>query len=85
MLIKKADVKKYYADRRALGIVATRPLSRPDAAGLLKDVPAGTKAVREESLEDVPLEHASSGGPIALIAGVSGTSQAATVAGSLQA
>jgi len=85
MLIKKADVKKYFADRRALGIVATRPLLRPDAESLVRAVPAGTKAGQEESLQDVLLEHASSNGSVALVAGDSGTSHAANIAGSLQA
>jgi hypothetical protein len=83
MLIKKADVKKYFADRRASGIAATPPFSRPDAAGLVKVAPGGTKAGQEESFQD--LDPASSNGSATLIAGDSSTSEAATVAGSLQA
>jgi hypothetical protein len=51
----------------------------------LKTVPAGTKAGREKSPQDLPLEHASPSRPEPLIAGDSGASQAGTVAGSLQA
>ena len=85
MLNKKADVKKYFADRRALAIATTQQLLRPNAEGLLKTVPAGTKAGEEKFLQDVPLELAPSSGSVTLIAGDFGTSQAATVAESLQA
>jgi hypothetical protein len=59
-LIKKIDVKKHCADRRAMRLVAARPVSQPDTAGLSKIKPAGMRTSPPGFIEDFILEHTSS-------------------------
>jgi hypothetical protein len=85
LLIKKVDVKSYFAARRGLRLGAAWPMSQLDAAGHLKAVPSGTKAGAEEFVKELSVEHSFPSVSVTLAAGNSGNSQAPTVARSPQA
>lgn len=59
-LIKKADVKKHFALRRAMKLVAARLVSKPDTNASPEAGPPGTIANAATFIEDFSLEHSSS-------------------------
>ena len=63
-LIMKIDVPKHFAARRAMRLVAARPVSLPDATGFSEIDSAGTIKKASEFAEDFLLEHSSSNGPM---------------------
>lgn len=73
ILIKKADVKEYFAAKRRLHLVATGPASEPDATGFSETEPVGTRT--HTLAEDSILEHAPSNEPVTPIAIVADTGQ----------
>jgi hypothetical protein len=63
-LIKKADVKRHFAVRRAIRQAAARLVSRPYVARI---EPSGTTADAPDFIEDVTLKHSSSSVPVTSI------------------
>lgn len=63
-LIKKIDVPRHFAARRARSLVAARPLSLPVAAVVPDLETAGAKAAEAKFIEDFSLEHSSSNVPV---------------------
>lgn len=59
-LIKKINVPKHFAARRAMALVAARAVSLPLATEVSDVETAGTKAAAAEFIEDFFLEHSSS-------------------------
>jgi len=59
-LIKKIDVKKHFAARRGMSLVAAQPVSQPDATGFPAIATAGMRADAPAFIEDFSLEHSSS-------------------------
>jgi len=59
-LIKKIDVPKHFAARRAMRLVAARQVILPLATGVSGAEPAGTKADAEKFIEDFSPENSSS-------------------------
>jgi hypothetical protein len=60
-LIKKIDVPKYFAARRASRLVAARSVSYADATGVLEIRPRATSANASGLVADFDLENSSSG------------------------
>lgn len=60
-LIKKADVQKHFAARRAMKLAAARLGGKPDTAGLSEAASAATSPNAATFIEDFSLEHSSSG------------------------
>jgi hypothetical protein len=64
-LIKKIDVPKYFAARRAARLTAqlaaAPAVSQPDATGVAEIRPRGTSAKASNFVADFSLEHSSSG------------------------
>jgi hypothetical protein len=63
-LIKKIDVPKHFAARRALHQAAERAVSPPDAAGTSAIGPAGARGNAKSFPEVSSLEHFSSSEPV---------------------
>jgi hypothetical protein len=84
-LIKKTDVKAYFAERRGLGIAAAEEASKRVRIGLSNAKPAGARRTSAEFLRDFSLEHSSQGASIPVVAGRSDRSRVPTVARNLQA
>jgi hypothetical protein len=59
-LIKKIDVAKHFAARRAMVRAAPRPVIRPLGARVSDAEPADAKANAAKFIEDFSLEHSSS-------------------------
>jgi hypothetical protein len=85
-LIKKADVKEYFAARRALRLNALHSVSQPDATGFPGVEPAETRSNAPDFVEDFVREHSSLSGPAAPVAaaGESGRKQEPIARGSRQ-
>lgn len=64
-LIKKIDVPKHFAARRAMARVAARPVIQPDAAAVSVLEPAAAKANAAMFIGDFPPGHSSSSVPLA--------------------
>jgi len=67
-LIKKIDVEKHFAARRAMRQAAARPVSQPNATGFIEAEPAGAKTNAQGFIKDFSLEHSSSSVPFTPIA-----------------
>jgi hypothetical protein len=61
ILIKKIDVKKHFADRRAIRLAEARRMSQPDASGITEIKTDGAKANAQGFVEDFSAEHSLSG------------------------
>jgi hypothetical protein len=59
-LIKKIDVKKHFAARRAMRLAAARSMGQPDATGIPETRTAGTKNHAQNSVEISSHEHSAS-------------------------
>jgi hypothetical protein len=66
-LIKKIDVKKHFADRRAKRRAEARPVSQPGATAVPATKASGAKTNAQALVEDFPLEHSASSGSDASI------------------
>lgn len=64
ILIKKIDVEKHFAAKRAMRRNGALRPSRPDVPSILALKTAGTQASATEFTEVFPLEHSSSNAPI---------------------
>jgi len=83
-LIKRIDVKQHFAARRGTSLVASRPVSQPDASELLEIDGSGTRANASDSVEDLSLEQCSSRvivTPIGIAADSGGTQAPAAAGG----
>ena len=59
-LIKKIDVPKHFAARRAMRLASRQPVSLPDATGFSEIEPVSAAARASEFKKDFALEHTSS-------------------------
>jgi hypothetical protein len=57
ILIKKIDVKKHFADRRAIRLAEARRMSQPNANGTPEIETDGAKANAQGFVEDFSAEH----------------------------
>jgi hypothetical protein len=62
-LIKKIDVPKHFAARRAMALASHQPVIRPAEASVLK--PAAANGKSTGFIRDFSLEHSSSSAPLA--------------------
>ena len=67
-LIKKIDVPKHFAARRAMRVAAAQQARLPDATLVSEIYPAAATANAAEFTKDFTLEHSSSSGPATPIA-----------------
>ena len=63
-LIKKIDVEKHFAAKRAMRRTGALLVSRPDTTGSSQNKTAGTKANAQDFVKDFSLGHSSSGAPV---------------------
>lgn len=70
-LIKKVDVKAYFAARRGLEIAAAEKANKRVRIGPSNARPADAGSTSAEFLQDFSLEHSSRGASASLIAGLS--------------
>jgi hypothetical protein len=61
ILIKKIDVKKHFADRRAMRLAEARRMSQPNANGTPEIKTDSVKANAQGFVEDFSAEHSLSG------------------------
>jgi hypothetical protein len=59
-LIKKVDVKKHLAERRAMRLAAAKLVSRPDTVGSPETIPTKTRKNHPGFVDDFFLEHTTS-------------------------
>jgi hypothetical protein len=62
-LIKKIDVKKHFAARRAMRRAAARPASQPGATAIPETKAADAKTSVQGFVEDFRIEHSASNDP----------------------
>jgi hypothetical protein len=84
-LIKKVDVKAYFATRRDLSITTTEAASKRVKIVLARAKPAGARTTSAEFLQDFCLEHSSRGASVPLVAGLTGSAYVQTVRRNLHA
>jgi len=61
ILIKKIDVDKHFAAKRARRLAGALLVSRPDSPVISETKTAATKATAKDFVQDFSLEHSSSG------------------------
>ena len=60
-LIKKIDVEKYFAAKRAMRRTGAQLVARPDASGILETKMTGTKTNARDFVEDFSAQHSTNG------------------------